>query len=170
MMSQSSKNSPALEVSDPMDRVEHLDIAPNPPTAPSPIAGSSTVAYGPDQMLAVYAARGKANTTTTSNPQPSPTHLAPIAQPKPVATRQNSGMRLLGNLGKRDEATSPSPVPVSAPAPGDMKSFVHLNNGVVSSSVVDAYEPALAVPGAGAGKSRLSEGSAYSEEEVGEAK
>ena len=108
------------------------------PTAPSPIAGSSTVPYGPDQMLAVYAARGKV-------------------------------------------ASSPAPIP------GDMRSFVHLNRGTVSATVVDAL-PAPGPRGSSTLRipmpipmprgrsntmmSRASEGSSYSmhDDEIGNAK
>jgi hypothetical protein len=180
MMSQQSRGS-TLEVPIPSpdhNQIENLDMASPPlPTAPSPIAGSSTVAYGPDQMLAVYAARGKVNGAAPAI-IPS-TSIGPLSIPKPVATRQNSGMRLLSNLGKKGEDQA---AVTGVPAPGDMKSFVHLNNGVVSSSAVEALPlpgpqgaANLTIPGSGTGKrSRMSggsEGSSYSEDgEVGEAK
>ncbi|RSH90539.1 hypothetical protein EHS25_001144 [Saitozyma podzolica] len=108
------------------------------PVAPSPIAGSSTVAYGPDQMLAVYAARGKVSGATT-----------PATSVPTVGKKQ--GIRILTNFGgKKDDSTNvpaPSPVAQSA-APGEMRSYVHLNRGTVSSAVVDALPPP-GPPGAG---------------------
>jgi hypothetical protein len=125
------------------------------PTAPSPIAGSSTVAYGPDQMLAVYAARGKVASSTSPIPR---LHTASSAMPPP-------------------------------PTPGDMRSYVHLNRGTVSATVVDALPPPgprgvisptlekpaanLRVPVPARGRSStMSEGGAYSaeDEEIGNAK
>ena len=129
----------------------------DPPTAPSPIAGSSTVAYGPDQMLAVYAARGKVSSST-----------APIP-------------RLLTAVNPVSSTMPP------APTPGDMRSYVHLNRGTVSSTVVDALPapgprgttptPAvnLRVPVPGARDrsntvSRTSDGSNYSiDQDIGNA-
>ncbi|KAL7419968.1 hypothetical protein Q5752_004931 [Cryptotrichosporon argae] len=76
------------------------------PTMPAPIAGSSTVAYGPDQMLAVYAARGKVS------PAAAPASTLPSA-PQP----STSGFRRL--LGRKEvPALAPSPIPsISAPQP-----------------------------------------------------
>ncbi|CAD6576150.1 MAG: hypothetical protein TREMPRED_001590 [Tremellales sp. Tagirdzhanova-0007] len=139
--------------------IEALDAPTyDPPTAPSPIAGSSTVAYGPDQMLAVYAARGKVSSSTA----PIPRMLTAL---KPVSS------------------TMPPP-----PTAGDMRSYVHLNRGTVSSTVVDALPapgprgttpiPAvnLRVPvpvtrGRSNTVSRTSDGSNYSiDEDIGNAK
>ncbi|WWD22232.1 hypothetical protein CI109_106723 [Kwoniella shandongensis] len=162
------------------------------PAAPSPVAGASTVAYGPDQMLAVYAARGKVSPSPTpSTPTFSAAPLAQnLAPPKPTATRQNSGMRLLTSLGKKANDDAAAMPPPAAPAPGDMRSYVHLNRGTVSSAVIDALPPpgprgvtsptgerppnGLNVPGASATRqSGMSDGSRYSqeveEEQVGEA-
>lgn len=67
-----------------------------------------------------------------------------------------------GKKNDNDKEAMPPP-----PAPGDMRSYVHLNNGVVSSAVVDA----LPHPGPVIGGRGVSDGSRYSEgEEVGEAK
>lgn len=115
----------------------------------SPDAGSSahghTVQYGPDQMLAVYAARGKA-----SSPEPS----ASVASPPPVAksgirrllTRKESG-RASGRATPTGRQTpsgrqTPAPDPRGeSPEPVSMRSYVHLNNGTASSQVVDALPP-----------------------------
>jgi hypothetical protein len=94
------------------------------PAQPSPIAGAQTVAYGPDQMLAVYAARGKVNSPSMS---PSPAASGPIPAPRPTAKR------LLSNLTKRNDDNA-APVPQS----GEMRSFVHLHNGTASSAAVEA--------------------------------
>ncbi|WVW81614.1 hypothetical protein I302_103609 [Kwoniella bestiolae CBS 10118] len=194
MISQASQRSPNPAMDN--NSVEALDNAPPvpmAPSAPSPIAGSSTVAYGPDQMLAVYAARGKVANSAPSTPTFGTAPQAQnVAQPKPTASRQNSGMRLLTSLGgkKNSEDSTGSMPPPSAPAPGDMRSFVHLNNGTVSSSVIDAL-PApgprgvtsptgerpttgLTAPSTKTRASGLSEGSRYSqtgedEEDIGEA-
>lgn len=150
-------SSPALSPAPDHDQVEALDnddIA-DMPAAPAPAQG--TVAYGPDQMLAVYAARGKV-----------------AATPMPPLPTASNGMR---QLYKHEP---------SAPAPGDMRSYVHLNTGTVSSAAVEALPhpgpgkstgSSLTVPTLGStGRSdqRLSgssETSAYSEEaDVGEAK
>lgn len=130
----STKGSPVVESQEQVEALE--PVAPSPVTplpahpAPAVVAGSSTVAYGPDQMLAVYAARGK------------------VSAP-------------------------------SVPAPNEMRSFVHLNTGTVSSAAIEALPPpgpngSLAVPASGRADARLSgasETSAYSDDaEVGEAK
>ncbi|KAK8845295.1 hypothetical protein IAR55_006008 [Kwoniella newhampshirensis] len=162
------------------------------PAAPSPVAGSSTVTYGPDQMLAVYAARGKVSPSTT--PSTPAFNTAPLAQniavPKPTATRQNSAMRVLTSLGKKVNDDAAAMPPPAAPAPGDMRSYVHLNRGTVSSAVVDALPPpgprgvtsptgerpsnGLNIPGSATRQSGMSDGSRYSQEveddQVGEAK
>ena len=129
----SQKGSPAVGA---QDEVEALEPVVPLPSAPAPAAG--TVAYGPDQMLAVYAARGKVS-------------AAP-------------------NMPMYNNAPS-------APAPGDMRSYVHLNTGTVSSAAVEALphpgpSSSLAVPAKqNARLSGASEASAYSEDaEVGEAK
>lgn len=148
-----------------------------PPPLPSQTQ-HQTVAYGPDQMLAVYAARGKVNNGASASGPSTASPSAPILAPAlGTSTSQSrpSAKRLLSNLTKRnDDASAPAP----APAQTDMKSFVHLNNGTVSSAVVDA----LPLPGPSAGtaaglrvpegKSRLSgasDGSEYSEKDVGSA-
>ncbi|WVR03310.1 hypothetical protein IAU60_000301 [Kwoniella sp. DSM 27419] len=189
MISQASAQSPNPNV-ERSEELEAYENAPE-PTDLAPASGSSTVAYGPDQMLAVYAARGKVASAGPSTPTfgtgPAPTLAPPVSQLKPTATRQNSAMRVLTSLGKKanDDASMPPP---SAPAPGDMRSFVHLNNGTVSSAVVDALPPpgprgvtsptgerpstGLTVPGSRA--SGASDGSRYSQVEdnqnAGEAK
>ena len=126
-MSQYSKGSPAPEAQEQVEALENdlEEQVPPMPTAPLPAAGgSSTVAYGPDQMLAVYAARGK----VTASPMP----------PMPTGNNPKGGMRLLGNLGnKRDETALQSTMP-NAPSPGDMRSYVHLNTGTAASSAVGA--------------------------------
>ena len=114
--------------------MESLTPDPSPTHAPP----SGTVQYGPDQMLAVYAARGKP-TGTMPMPSPTPRGFSP-----------------------------------SAPAPGDMRSYVHLNNGQVSSNAMHNYPGQsgqnLGVPTTGTRMSSASDVSAYSEEEVGEAR
>lgn len=144
MLSQhSGQQSPAFETGSPhtMPHYDHVEALDNDhdqypvdmPAQPSPIAGAQTVAYGPDQMLAVYAARGKVNSPAPDSMPAAATagpSSGPIAQPRPTAKR------LLSNLTKRgDDHAGPAP----APAPtGEMRSFVHLNNGTVSSAAVDA--------------------------------
>jgi len=120
-VSQHSQNSPNPEYpgqfSNPptadLNAVEALDMATeyDLPTAPAPIAGSTTVAYGPDQMLAIYAARGKVSGST---------------QPIP---------RLMTGL-KAPASAMPPP-----PTPRNMRSYVHLNGGTVSATVVNALPP-----------------------------
>ena len=96
------------------------------------------MAYGPDQMLAVYAARGKVNNVNNA----------------------------------------------ATPAPGDMRSYVHLNNGTAAANAVNALphpgptgngNGSLGVPqqarNAGARMSSSSDMSTYSDgDAVGEAK
>ena len=85
------------------------DLSPVPhvayPTQPEPIAGSSTVAYGPDQMLAVYAARAK-SASPASQPTPSiPTQGLPM--PKPALSK----MRMLtGLVGKKGGVAISGPI------------------------------------------------------------
>lgn len=142
MMSQ--KGSPAVQA---QEEIEALEPVVPLPSAPAPAAGSSTVAYGPDQMLAVYAARGK----VSASPIP------------PMPTQTQSGMRQMFN---------------NAPAPGDMRSYVHLNTGTVSSAAVEALphpgpSATLTVPtGKTSRLSGASDASNYSDdaENVGEAK
>ena len=132
MISQNSRAPDSQE-----EQIEALDnYEPAMPQPPSPAAVVPTVAYGPDHMLAVYAARGK---------------------------------------------VSASPMP-SLPAPGDMRSLVHLNTGTVSSAAVGALPApgprngsngSLVVPTSESNPrlSGSSETSTYSEEaDVGEAK
>ncbi|WWC67002.1 uncharacterized protein I206_100909 [Kwoniella pini CBS 10737] len=187
MISQASGQrspNPATMDNNDVEALDNVPSSPLPPSAPSPIAGSSTVAYGPDQMLAVYAARGKVSPSVTPS---TPTFgTAPTAQnlpaPKPVATRQNSGgMRLFGKKNLSEDSTSENAP--AAPAPGDMRSFVHLNNGTVSSAIIDALpapgprgvtSPTGERLGAPSGQGRvsgMSDGSRYSqaEEDIGEA-
>ena len=131
MISQHSKgSSPAPEAQ--QEHIEALDHdESNMPQSSLPAAvGSGTVAYGPDQMLAVYAARGK---------------------------------------------VSAAPMP-ALPAPGDMRSFVHLNTCTMSSAAVGAlpapgpHGSSLSVPtlaSTGRSNARLSgssEISTYSED------
>lgn len=149
MMSQGSKGSPVIPPVDShpgtpdMPDSNYIEDLSNPQTVTSPAPVPSTVAYGPDQMLAVYAARGKVSPSGQSAPTfPVP---MPVAT-KPAAVRQNSGnpMRLLTSLAKRDrerEREQATPVEITSPQTQDMKSFVHLNTGTVSSSVVDALPP-----------------------------
>jgi hypothetical protein len=167
MMSQhSSARSPAPDSPYTADHMEALDTdqAYDMPAQPSPIAGAQTVAYGPDQMLAVYAARGKVNSPVTAASPPLAS--GPIAAPRPTAKR------LLSNLTKRsDDSTVP------APQSGGMRSFVHLNNGTASSAAVDALPapgPGGLKPPMGRGRSnttveRNSDISTYSEDHVGSA-
>ncbi|WWC85630.1 uncharacterized protein L201_000496 [Kwoniella dendrophila CBS 6074] len=190
MISQASQPSPNPATMD-NNEVEALENIPA--SSPLPPSGSSTVAYGPDQMLAVYAARGKVSPSGTPSTPTFGNDVQNQSQNQmkpPTATRQNSGMRLLTSFKRNpseDSTTSPVNVtsPVSAPAPGDMRSFVHLNNGTVSSAIIDA----LPAPGprgvtsptneklsAPSGKTRasgLSDGSRYSQgaddEDIGEA-
>ncbi|ORY31992.1 hypothetical protein BCR39DRAFT_465186 [Naematelia encephala] len=187
VMSQHSANkaaagdSPALEAVE-ADQIESLEPNVTLPTSapmpsmPTPIAGSSTVAYGPDQMLAVYAARAKSGNPAALSPTMTGPAAAAIPVPKPTATRQNSAMRVLTNLGKKDKEDKEIP---SAPAPGDMKSYVHLNKGTASSAAVEALPLPGGRNGSGSGSSltpdaparavsMASEGSRYSEVEEGQ--
>jgi hypothetical protein len=164
-----SQHSPALESPYAADHMEALDNddAYDLPAQPSPIAGAQTVAYGPDQMLAVYAARGKVNSPSPSAPAAS----GPIPAPRPTAKR------LLSNLTKRNEENT-APVPQS----GEMRSFVHLHNGTASSAAVEALPAPGPLAGTGlkppmtrarsntvARQSSVSQGSTYSEDHVGSA-
>ena len=136
----------------PEEHVEALD-APR-AASPSVTSPTGTVAYGPDQMLAVYAARGKVNNA----PRPaSPVVAAPVAPaapaPPPSAmpntkapgavrrflSRKDSKTRIPDSRG----ASTPSPEPMS------MRSYVHLHNGTVPSIVVDSLPPP-GPPGTGA--------------------
>lgn len=146
MMSQNSGRSPRFDSSYAMPNADHVEALDNEttvdmPAQPSPIAGAQTVAYGPDQMLAVYAARGKVNSPSPSAspaavPQASGSassaQAAAIAQPRPTAKR------LLSNLTKRGEEQH---APVTTQGTGEMRSLTHLNNGTVSSAAVDALPP-----------------------------
>lgn len=123
----------------------------------SPDGGSSahghTVQYGPDQMLAVYAARGQA-----SSPEP-----RGVASPPPVAksgirrllTRKESG-RASGRqtpTGRQTPSGRQTPAQDArgeSPEPVSMRSYVHLNNGTASSQVVDSLPPP-GPPGRGGG-------------------
>lgn len=177
MISQYSKNSPNPEypgqfskppTPDP-NSVEALDTIPtsnsNPmydlPTAPSPIAGSSTVAYGPDQMLAVYAARGKVASSTT--PIPNPRHIQ--MPPAPAAGDMRSYVHLnKGTVSAMVVDALPHPGP--GPGQGPL---------AVLGTKFRVPVPSLAGRGRSNTMSRASEGSAYSaqtneEEEVGNAK
>lgn len=185
LLSQHSGQSPMFDGSHAMpnsDHVEALDYdhtSVDMPAQPSPIAGAHTVAYGPDQMLAVYAARGKVNSPAPAAspvmPSAASGSSAAIAQPRPTAKR------LLSNLTKRnDEHVSPANTLAPA-APSDMRSLVHLNNGTVS---VRAVEEMPRLPPTGGLRppvatrarsnstvraSGASDGSAYSEDHVGSA-
>ena len=173
MMSQhSSARSPGVDGQyhpDQMEALENTDDAYDMPAQPSPIAGAQTVAYGPDQMLAVYAARGKVNSPAmVASPS---TASGPIPAPRPTAKR------LLSNLTKRNDDNT-----VPLPQSGEMRSFVHLHNGTASSAAVEA----LPAPGPqnstglkppmGRARSNTvlrrsdaSQGSTYSEDHVGSA-
>lgn len=188
MMSQNSGRSPRFDSAYVMPNADHVEALDNDhdhetsydmPAQPSPIAGAQTVAYGPDQMLAVYAARGKVNSPSPSGtpaalPQASGSSAAPISQPRPTAKR------LLSNLTKRGEDHH---VPATTPGSGtaEMRSLIHLNNGTASSAAVDALPPpgpqgGLRPP---IGRSRsttttvrasgASQGSAYSDDHIGSA-
>jgi hypothetical protein len=167
MSTHSSARSPAIAHDDRMEALDTdaaYDAAYDMPAQPSPIAGAQTVAYGPDQMLAVYAARGKVNSPAmVASPS---TASGPIPAPRPTAKR------LLSNLTKRNDDNT---VPV--PQSGEMRSFVHLHNGTASSAAVEA----LPAPGPSSGLKppmgrarsntvmRQSNGSTYSEDHVGSA-
>jgi hypothetical protein len=167
MSTHSSARSPAIAHDDRMEALDTdaaYDAAYDMPAQPSPIAGAQTVAYGPDQMLAVYAARGKVNSPAmVASPS---TASGPIPAPRPTAKR------LLSNLTKRNDDNT---VPV--PQSGEMRSFVHLHNGTASSAAVEALPapgPSSALkPPMGRARSntvmRQSNGSAYSEDHVGSA-
>ncbi|EIW67890.1 hypothetical protein TREMEDRAFT_40028 [Tremella mesenterica DSM 1558] len=137
----------------------------SPETSPVP-----AITYGPDQMLAVYAARAKSQAQ------------GPLIPEKPQPNRQNSGMRLLTSLGKKNadntgNVTSPTSLMPPPPAPGDMKSYVHLNRGTVPANIVESMphpgppsaglSPGIAISG-GRGRSgtvtRQSDASAYSDD------
>ncbi|BEI90226.1 uncharacterized protein CcaverHIS019_0302960 [Cutaneotrichosporon cavernicola] len=119
--------------------------------APAKSPSQPAVAYGPDQMLAVYAQRGKVNASPVNTPTPPP----PAAKARPSAMKRLMSFKDLSN-GRRtptgrktpsgrdtpelprgatpDLARGPSPDPESVP----MRSLVHLNNGVMSKEAVDA--------------------------------
>lgn len=104
MMSQHSSRSPAVNPVD-NDQVEDLEHdesnSPALPAVPAPVAaGISTVAYGPDQMLAVYAARGKVNgTAIPALPSPS------IQTPQP-----QQGKSVMGYFKKANNTQSTTDV------------------------------------------------------------
>ena len=165
---------PNVEHVEALDYDHHDQTSVDMPAAPSPIAGAHTVAYGPDQMLAVYAARGKVNSPAPAAspvmPSAATGSSGPIAQPRPTAKR------LLSNLTKRsEEQVAPAPAP-----PAEMRSMVHLNNGTVSVRAVDQMAPlgptgGLRPPATTRARSNTttqrgaSDGSAYSEDHVGSA-
>ncbi|GMK58243.1 hypothetical protein CspeluHIS016_0502750 [Cutaneotrichosporon spelunceum] len=120
-----------------------------PPTKSS--SSQSAVAYGPDQMLAVYAQRGKVN----ASPINTPVSLPPAAKTRPSAMQRLMSFKDLSNgrrtptgrksANGRDTPELPrgatpdlprghSPEPEGVP----MRSLVHLNNGVMSKEAVDA--------------------------------
>lgn len=111
------------------------------PDANSSAHGHSTVQYGPDQMLAVYAARGKASSPEPSNPPP-------VAKSgiRRLLTRKESG-RASGRAtptGRQTPSGRQTPAGDArgeSPEPVSMRSYVHLNNGTASSQVVDALPP-----------------------------
>lgn len=119
--------------------VSRQNSAPSPmmPAAPSPVLGSSTVAYGPDHMLAVYAARAKANQASL-NIVPTP---GPVPAPKPAL----SSIRYLPS-----GATTPTGEMPPPPPPVKMKSYVHLNNGTVSPETMGVPE-SVSMPSSGSG-------------------
>lgn len=164
------------------DAVEALEPEPEHDaarSAPSPIPGSSsipTVAYGPDQMLAVYAQRGKVNASPVNTPgSPDASTIAPLppaAKPSrpsamkrllsrkdlssgrktPTGRKTPSGGRETPSLPPAARDAAPSPEPMS------MRSYVHLNNGTMSAAAVDNLPP----PGPpGRSASRQSENSHY---------
>jgi hypothetical protein len=137
----------AVEALEP-ERAQRLSTQPatNGPSQPP-------VAYGPDQMLAVYAQRGKVNASPVNTPAPPP----PAAKARPSAMKRLMSFKDLSS-GRRtptgrktpsgrdtpdlplprgatpDLPRGPSPDPESVP----MRSLVHLNNGVMSKEAVDA--------------------------------
>ncbi|CAK9783493.1 hypothetical protein CC85DRAFT_329634 [Cutaneotrichosporon oleaginosum] len=134
----------AVEALEP-ERDQRLSVQP-PTTSAQP-----AVAYGPDQMLAVYAQRGKVNASPVSTPTPPP----PAAKGRPSAMKRLMSFKDLSSgrrtpTGRRtpsgrdtpdlprgatpDLPRGPSPDPESVP----MRSLVHLNNGVMSKEAVDA--------------------------------
>lgn len=95
----------------------------------------TTVAYGPDQMLAVYAARRAAAASPTA-----PTGGAAIKMPEPVAKAASNVKRF---LSRKDKKGSPAAahqqiVEPSSPESLPMRSYVHMNNGTASKDVVDS--------------------------------
>ena len=125
MSIQSNAHSPDPNQS---ETLEDVPPVPSPKEVDSSDNSGSKKTYGPDEMLAVYAARAKSQAAGPAT--------VPTVTEKPQPVRQNSAMRLFPSLGgKKNADASLMPPP---PTPQDMKSMVHLNNGTVSSSVVDA--------------------------------
>ncbi|KAK4684142.1 hypothetical protein P7C73_g6058, partial [Tremellales sp. Uapishka_1] len=140
--------SPAIPDTNDMEALG-VPLSPPMPSAPSPVAGSSTVAYGPDHLLAVYAARVKEKSQLPLLGTPS---AGPIEPPKSAAMR---GMAS------------------SSAAPITMKSFVHLNQATVARENIDSLPApgrnrSLRIPVPGQKRdSSNSEASKYSEGEDG---
>lgn len=163
-----------MPMADEQDAVEALeperDVQHSAQPEPSPsgqTSGLPTVAYGPDQMLAVYAQRGKVNA--------SPVNTPPVAPPPPAATKPSRPSAMKRLLSRKDIASgrktptgrkTPSgrETPVlgdrgaaPSPEPMSMRSYVHLNNGTMSAAAVDNLPP----PGPPRSASRQSENAAY---------
>lgn len=148
----------------PEDHVEAIDGI-DPEQARSPTPNGPTVQYGPDQMLAVYAARGKVNASPVNTPG---APAVPPSAPAPAALAPSKIRRFLSRKDKnaRDELAPPLPsatldtpraVASPSPEPVSMRSYVHLNQGTASASAIGSLPP----PGPPRSASRQSENSRY---------
>lgn len=124
---------PRLEDTDRIEDLSHSDSAPSvadyfkplpspsPATGPAPSPASSTVAYGPDQMLAVYAARAanaKAPLASPALPAPSPSTSLPSstsAGNNAGSMGKKGGIKILTSFGRKDSEDSSGPHPALSP-------------------------------------------------------
>lgn len=96
--------------------------------------GNPTVAYGPDQMLAVYAQRGKVNSPTPDLPS-----TPPLAITKGVASVKRF---LTRKAGKQPAVNVPTIEIDRAESPEmAMRDMTHLHNGTVAGQAVESLPP-----------------------------
>ena len=99
--------------------------------------------YGPDQMMAVYAARGKGQSSNVSPPTTASSKSKGFFANFPAFNKNHQAAPAVSSI-----PTPSAPIPITptsppAPAPGDMRSYVHLHTGTATSSAVNA----LPLPG-----------------------